>query len=93
MYLTSPKTITYFTLSQCKNNCVRISEAFINYYKSYSMVHRWLVVLMLFNATFNNISAISWWSVLFVEETGGPGENHRPVASHSMETIVSTDGR
>ena len=23
-----------------------------------------------FNATFNNISAISWWSVLLVEETG-----------------------
>jgi hypothetical protein len=23
---------------------------------------------MVFNATFNNISAISWWSVLFVEE-------------------------
>jgi hypothetical protein len=22
------------------------------------------------------------WSVLLVEETGGPGENHRPVASH-----------
>jgi hypothetical protein len=37
---------------------------------------------MVFNATFNNISVISWWSVLFVEETGGPGENHRPVASH-----------
>ena len=34
-----------------------------------------------FNAAFNNISAISWWSVLLVEETGGPGENHRPVAS------------
>jgi hypothetical protein len=29
--------------------------------------------------TFNNISAISWLSVLFVEETGGPGENHRVV--------------
>jgi len=29
-----------------------------------------------------NISAISWRSVLLVEETGGPGENHRPVASH-----------
>ena len=26
---------------------------------------------------FNNISAISWRSVLLVEETGGPGENHR----------------
>jgi hypothetical protein len=32
---------------------------------------------MVFNATFNNISAISWRSVLLVEETG---ENHRPVA-------------
>jgi len=37
---------------------------------------------MVFNATFNNISVISWHSVLLVEETGGPGENHRPVASH-----------
>jgi hypothetical protein len=37
---------------------------------------------MVFNATFNNISVISWWSVLLVEETGVPEENHRPVASH-----------
>jgi len=37
---------------------------------------------MVLNITFNNISAISWGSVLLVEETGGPGENHRPVASH-----------
>jgi hypothetical protein len=27
---------------------------------------------MLFNATFNNISVISWWSGLLVEETGVP---------------------
>ena len=40
------------------------------------------VRVMMFNATFNNISAISWWSVLLREETGVPGENHRPVASH-----------
>jgi len=33
-------------------------------------------------ATFNNISVISWQSVLLVEGTGGPGENHRPVTSH-----------
>ena len=33
---------------------------------------------MVFNATFNNISVISWWSVLLVEETGVPGENDRP---------------
>jgi hypothetical protein len=38
--------------------------------------------VLVFNATFNNISVISWWSVLLVEETGVPGENHRPVASH-----------
>ena len=37
---------------------------------------------MVFNATFNNISVISWWSVLLVEELGVPGENHRPFASH-----------
>jgi hypothetical protein len=37
---------------------------------------------MVFNATFNNISVISWRLVLLVEETGGPGENNRPAASH-----------
>jgi hypothetical protein len=36
---------------------------------------------MVFNATFNKILVISWWSVLLVEETGVPRENHRPAAS------------
>jgi hypothetical protein len=40
------------------------------------------VRVMEFNATFNNISVISWRSVLLVEETGVPRENHRPAASH-----------
>jgi hypothetical protein len=40
-----------------------------------------LVWFMVFNATFNNISAISWQSVLLVEETRVPSENHWPVAS------------
>jgi hypothetical protein len=31
--------------------------------------------VMVFNATFNNISVISWQLVLFVGETGVPGEN------------------
>jgi hypothetical protein len=35
-----------------------------------------------FNATLSNISAISWRSVLVVEEAGVPGENHRPWASN-----------
>jgi len=34
---------------------------------------------MVFNATFNNISVISWSSVLLVEEEGVPGENHKDV--------------
>jgi hypothetical protein len=41
-----------------------------------------MVMDMVFNATFNNILDISWRSVLLVEETGVPGENHRPAASH-----------
>jgi hypothetical protein len=37
------------------------------------------VRVMMFNATFNNISVISWCrSVLLVKETGELGENHRP---------------
>jgi len=37
---------------------------------------------MVFNATFNNISVISWCSVLLMEETEEPRENHWHVASH-----------
>ena len=35
------------------------------------------VWVMVFNATFNNISVISWLSVVLVEEAWAPGENHR----------------
>jgi len=34
----------------------------------------------MFNATLNNISVISGRSVLFVEESGIPGENYGPLA-------------
>jgi hypothetical protein len=37
---------------------------------------------MVFNATINTISVISWQSVLLVEENEVTGENHRPAASH-----------
>ena len=47
------------------------------------IINIWLFVcLMVFNATFNNISAISWRSALLVEESRGPGENNRPVSGH-----------
>jgi hypothetical protein len=49
---------------------------------------------MVFNATFNNISAISWWSVLLMEETEVPGENHRHVKRRlqtlSLKAVSST---
>jgi hypothetical protein len=35
---------------------------------------------MVFNATFINISAILWWSVLLVEETRVPEENNEPIS-------------
>ena len=47
----------------------------------YSSTVVWVRVMM-FNVTFNSISVISWWSVLLVEETGVPRENHRPAKSY-----------
>ena len=49
-------------------------------YAIYFNLYEWNIFLrvrvMVFNATFNNISDISWQSVLLIEETEGPGENH-----------------
>ena len=42
------------------------------------------VCLMVFKATFNNISVISWQSVLLVEETRGPGEKPPPPTNISL---------
>jgi hypothetical protein len=50
------------------------------------LVEWWLLYyvgqFMVLNANNNNISAISWQSVLLMEETGVPGENQQPAASH-----------
>ena len=43
------------------------------------------VRVMVFNATFNNISVILWQSVSLVEETG---ENHSPATSH-WQTLIT----
>ena len=40
----------------------------------------WIYGFMMFDASFNNISVISWQSVLFMVEENG--ENHRSAASH-----------
>ena len=41
----------------------------------------WLLVGWFYDV-FNTISIILWWSVVLVDETGVPVENHRPAASH-----------
>jgi hypothetical protein len=45
----------------------------------YLVLHRYRVNVrvMVFNATFNNISVISWRSVLLVKASVASGENHR----------------
>jgi hypothetical protein len=35
-----------------------------------------ILIVMVFNATFNNISIILWWSVLLIDETGIPREKN-----------------
>ena len=41
---------------------------------------------MALNATFNNISVISWRSALLMEEAGVPEENHRP----ALHKVISS---
>jgi hypothetical protein len=65
---------------------------FTNYWTDCNQAWLFLsgVRVMVFDATFNNISVISWQAVLLVEETG---ENHPPVASHwqtSSLNVVSS---
>ena len=66
--------------------CLSTSEAiFFRGLNSARVMHRlgmylYRVSVMVLNATYNNISIISWRSVSLVEETGVPGRNKRPVA-------------
>ena len=50
----------------------------------------WFNDFWCFNATFNNISAISWQPVFVVEEAGVLGENHRPWASNWFTLSLAT---
>jgi hypothetical protein len=69
-----------------KTHLLHYSRENIKWYKMFMGKHNSLinscVCLMVFNHTFNNMSVISWRSVLSLEETGDPEKNHRPVAIH-----------
>ena len=78
------KTIHYYldklrSIDQSINDMQHITEPYIYIY----------IYINNFNTKCNKlcfclfvISALSWQSVLLVEETGGPRENHWPVTSH-----------
>jgi hypothetical protein len=51
---------------------------------TFSYVRNTRFKVMVFNATFNNISFISWQSVLLLEETRVPRENHWQTLSHNV---------
>jgi len=48
---------------------------------------------MVFNATFNNISVISWWSVLLVEEYPGKTTDLSQVNDKLINNAVSSTPR
>ena len=73
-------TIILFA-SMLKIQLFRIFLPFLSCPNSSASVEKTACV-MVFNATFNNISVISWRYVLLVEETGVSKENNRHVASH-----------
>ena len=64
------RTIQLYSVTGLTRDSTIIKCNSIDYYK---------IRVMVFNATFNNISDISWRSVLLVEETE---ENYRPTANH-----------
>jgi hypothetical protein len=79
-------TTNNIELTLCTFNLTFLCECFITQ----------MEVVMVFNATFNSISVISWWSILLVEETSVPRENHRPPESHGQtlsHNVVSSTPR
>ena len=74
------KTITNehpFTFEVSKVRLIKVRD------NRFNCIFRGLEVrIKVFNAIVNNISAMSWWSVLLVGEIEVLGENHRPTTSH-----------
>jgi hypothetical protein len=74
------KIIWYFIFVITKSNIYHLNERYLT--MLYNCRHKketsidWLIDwLLVFNATFSNISPISWRPALVVEEAGAPGEN------------------
>ena len=93
-------SIFLLSLPLCHSGCVFyfyiLMMVIRAYYITFISVLNIGIGVIVFNATFNNISAISWRSVLLVEETGVPGENQRNIASREQTVshkVVSSTHR
>ena len=86
--LYQPVNVPFINLKMCPLSTVifyiQVQITYIQYVYTLSSEYtcRFHFDFWCFNATFNNISAISWRPVLVVEEAGVPGENHRPWTSN-----------
>ena len=78
--------IVWLTIQNRKCFWINWIRAFCVQSAVFKQMYTWSLIemcvrfmFMVFNTNFNNISVVTWRSVLFVEETEGPGENHRLV--------------
>jgi hypothetical protein len=66
-----------YLLNNCNDNSTYLDLLFFRVKYDAKRMHG-----LEFNTTFNNMSSISWQSVLLVEKTGVLGENHISAAIH-----------
>ena len=72
-----------YTIKRYLWSCQNKTKSLLNCFHIYwNFITNLTKVCMVFNAIFNNISVITWRSVVLVEETGVPGKNNRSTASH-----------
>ena len=95
VYLWPPHKLSWFFLSWFLCLLVTLSQTSLVLLGLVNNVFDWFRWFGLWCLTpLSTISVISWRSVLLVEETGVPWENHWPVASHwqtlSHNVVLST---
>ena len=84
-YCTSGSLLHFMYWSYHFSTTLNLYDVFRRFINKLKVVG-WFIV---FNATFNNISGLSWRSVLLVEETGGPVKTtYLPQLSDKLDHIM-----
>ena len=89
-------TVATVKLTQTIHSDTRYNKCYINIitsmethkYNKIILIINKVGYVMVFNATFNNISVISWWSDLLVEETTVPRENQKILSVSDHQIIL-----